>query len=152
TADRSRATSLTGIVSGKASTTLPDSVHRPTSASSISGNSRRATVVLPQPDGPTMRPMCHGLPSSGKFTFHDRRLVFSAGKSKSPRTCCTRGVSTIGVSTVMCMDSSLLSRKRRRCSRHLRGTAQTFLLKTAQQLDLLRLVGAFDDDEKLLWR
>src|SRR4051794_19504392 len=60
-------------------------------------------VLLPQPDGPTIRPTFHGRSFSGSSTSQDSSEVFDAGRSNKPRTCATRGDSTTGDETMMCM-------------------------------------------------
>src|SRR5215472_13316335 len=93
-----------------------------------SGQKCRAMVLLPQPDGPTRRPMFQGRSSSGSATVHCNREAFSAARSKMPRICAARGVSAMGDSTVMvaCMAAS----------GHEGLALQPFLLEALKQLDL----------------
>jgi hypothetical protein len=102
TADSSAITSLTGKPSGKPSRTERSRGQVRAAASAVSlGHSARAIVDLPQPLGPTIRPMCQSFSCSGSRTVHSSREDFSGGKSKMPRICRTRAVSTTGDSTTM---------------------------------------------------
>ena len=103
-------------------------------------------VLLPQPDGPAIRPMFHGRSSSGSEAVHWSREVFSAARSNMPRICAIRGDSTMGDSTVMvaCMEDTSAE-----AAEDPRFALQPFLLEALQQLDLRLLVATLDEDEKL---
>src|SRR5207253_3083843 len=94
-------TSLMPSSAGKASRTERSAGQGGSEPARASPNRWRATVLLPQPEGPTIRPRFQGRSSRGNDTSHSSRDVWPGGRSNIDRTCSTRGVGSTGDSTVM---------------------------------------------------
>src|SRR5262245_57474079 len=67
---------------------------------SASPKACRASVLLPQPDGPTIRPICHGSSRPGNSAAKCAVAFSASGTSNMPATCWTRKESWIGQKTV----------------------------------------------------
>src|SRR5262249_58860997 len=82
TAERSVVTSLIDSDAGKVSMTARSSGQARDSARAYSsGQSLRAIVDFPHPEGPVISPTFHGRSDSGNSTRHDSRLVCSTGRA-----------------------------------------------------------------------
>lgn len=103
TADNRSVIALMDIDFGKASsseTSSLQSVASRTPRSSSSGQAWRRMVDLPQPEGPTIRPMFHSTPSIGMSTSHSCAGISApAGRSNMPATCSSRAVRRTVLST-----------------------------------------------------
>ena len=90
TDDKSSVTSLIESSAGKPSSSARSAGQsKPTVYASP--NISRATVLLPQPEGPTIKPTFHGFSSSGRLTCQVSALFAAGGTSNIPSSCITRG-------------------------------------------------------------
>lgn len=93
TLDRAAVTSFTDSPAGNPSTTARPAGHSyPTFADTngAAGHASFASVVFPDPDGPTTRPTFQSHPSSGRSTSHADSLRSAGGMSNNPDSCRTR--------------------------------------------------------------